>query len=203
MAVDVSKFPTEFTASVTTLPFASVMTTVAPLTFTPSQSVGSCSVGYTVPPMVSFPPSLFDDEWHVTHVSPGFIEAPSSACDVTPLVQTTANPTSVPPPSTELPEEPPEPEELLGLAAPPGPSMPPSRPASVALEASDEPTGPGPASSLAKSPQLCAGASQPATTSPITSTQFGNFVMPTRCPDGSDTRQCLRRYQESETPVKL
>ena len=47
-----SKLPTLFTVRVVTLPWASVTTTVAPPPLVPSQSSGSCAVGYTVPAML-------------------------------------------------------------------------------------------------------------------------------------------------------
>ena len=162
--------------------------------------------------MVSMLASPLEEEWQETHVSPGDIEEPSLECDVTPLVQTTTMPPSPPPVAPPLLEPlleppsgltpPPELPPLLELVEPPElpelppPSPPPPVPESVADEPLEEPPlcwPYGPASP--KSPQVCTGAPHPATTSPPTSTQFGSFVMPSRCRHGPASRQAMSEIE--------
>jgi hypothetical protein len=62
------------------VPFASVITTDRLLPVTPSQSVNSWAVGYTVP-------AIWKLEWQLVQVSPGSMLGPVSPIQTTPLVQ--------------------------------------------------------------------------------------------------------------------
>jgi hypothetical protein len=58
-------------------PLPSVMTTTAPLTFTPSQSSGSCAVRYTVPATSKVLPVAWPRRtWQLLHALPGCMLAP-------------------------------------------------------------------------------------------------------------------------------